>query len=138
MGKQLILCRHLPGAGSTTFATNITKDRNATVRAADDYFYENGPTDGYDFDPTKLGAAHKQCVDRVASDMENGVDLIVVTNTFTKAKDMKKYITLAEENGYSVTSIIIENRHDNKSVHGVPETTMERMEKEILNNLKLR
>ena len=136
--KKLILARGLPGAGKTTFATSIVSGRNGTVRAGDDYFYENGPTDGYDFDATKLGAAHKQCADRVEIDMINSVEMIVVTNTFTKARDMKNYIVMAEKWGYSVTSIIIENRHNNKSVHGVPVGTIDKMEKDLLNNIKLR
>lgn len=138
MNKQLILLRGLPGAGKTSLAEFITEGINSTIRAADDYFYENGPTDGYDFDPTKLGVAHKECVNRVKDDMKEGVDMIVVTNTFTKAKDMKKYIELADKFDYRFSSIIVENRHGNKSVHGVPDSTMDKMEKELLNNLKFK
>jgi predicted kinase len=50
-----------------------------------------------------------------------------VTNTFTTEKEMKPYLELAEKYDYRVVSMIIENRHGNDSLHGVPEFVMEKM-----------
>lgn len=107
------------------------------VYSADDYFYENGPNPGeYDFDREKLGAAHGQCKARTESAMASGVAKVFVANTFTTEKEIKPYKELAEQYGYMLMSIIVENRHGNKSVHGVPEETMVAMEERF--NVKLR
>jgi hypothetical protein len=52
---------------------------------------------------------------------------IVVSNTFTQEWEMAAYYELAEKYGYRVTSIIVENRHDGKNIHGVPEDRVEIM-----------
>ena len=138
--KTLFLLRGLPGAGKTSAAKALSGNMdNSSIHAADDYFYENGPNPSkYDFDGSKLGIAHKTCVSRVKKDMEDGVEKIFVTNTFTKEKDMKVYMKMAEEHGYITISMIIENRHGHESVHGVPTETLDRFEKELMNNIKLK
>jgi hypothetical protein len=40
---------------------------------------------------------------------------------------MEAYYLLAEELGYMVVSMIVENRHGGKNVHGVPEDRLEIM-----------
>jgi hypothetical protein len=40
---------------------------------------------------------------------------------------MEPYLKLAEKYDYKVVSLIVENRHGNKSVHNVPDETMEKM-----------
>jgi hypothetical protein len=40
---------------------------------------------------------------------------------------MKDYFDLANTYGYKIVSLIIENRHGNKSIHNVPEETMDKM-----------
>jgi len=52
---------------------------------------------------------------------------IVVSNTSTTEKEMEPYLKLAEKYDYKVVSLIVENRHGNKSVHNVPDETMEKM-----------
>lgn len=52
---------------------------------------------------------------------------IVVSNTSTTEKEMQPYLDLAKEFGYTVVSLIVENRHGNSSVHGVPKETLEKM-----------
>jgi len=59
--------------------------------------------------------------------MENGINKLIVSNTFTEEWEMDAYYKLAEKLGYMVTSIIVENRHGNKSVHDVPQETINRM-----------
>ncbi len=41
---------------------------------------------------------------------------------------MEPYLKLAEKYDYKVVSLIVENRHGNKSVHNVPDETMEKNE----------
>ena len=54
---------------------------------------------------------------------------IVVSNTFTTEKEMKPYYKLAEQYGYRVHSLIVENRHGGINEHNVPDETLEKMKK---------
>jgi predicted kinase len=82
--------------------------------------------DFYDFDASKLYQAHKQCQQYTEDAMNEGWN-VVVSNTFTTEKELKPYLDLAVKYGYSVTSMIVENRHGNASIHDVPEETMQKM-----------
>jgi predicted kinase len=129
--KTLYLIRGLPGAGKSTFAEQLSTN----ICEADMYFMRNGK---YEFDLNKLGAAHLWCRDRCEDFMKDGVSSIVVSNTLTSEKELKPYIELAEKYEYRVVSVIIENRHGNKSTHNVPEETLDRMEDRLRSNIKLR
>jgi hypothetical protein len=52
---------------------------------------------------------------------------IVVSNTFTQEWEMEAYYKLAEQYGYKVFSIIVENRHDGVNQHGVPDDKLQQM-----------
>jgi hypothetical protein len=100
------------------------------VFEADQYFYDENYN--YNFDVTKLHAAHMDCQRRVEelmkiSDTTQYGSEIVVSNTSTTKKEMEPYLKLAEKYGYKVVSLIVENRHGNTSVHNVPDETMEKM-----------
>ncbi len=127
--KQLILLRGLPGAGKSTFANFIWQ--SGVIFEADQYFYDN--EGNYNFDVTKLGAAHKDCQSRVEQAMKTHEENpqyypeIVVSNTSTTEKELQPYIDLANKYDYKVISLIVENRHGNKSVHNVPDEKLEQM-----------
>jgi predicted kinase len=118
--KTLILLRGLPGSGKSTLAKAI----GGLNVEADMFFTKEGE---YKFDPTKLKRAHDWCHDVVENWMDDGQPLIVVSNTFTQAWEMEFYFTLAKTYGYQVHSIIVENRHNGKNVHGCPEDKVEAM-----------
>ena len=59
--------------------------------------------------------------------MSDGEEKIVVSNTFTQEWEMKPYFEWAEDFGYKVFSIIVENRHGGENVHNVPQETLEKM-----------
>jgi hypothetical protein len=52
---------------------------------------------------------------------------IVVSNTFTQEWEIQPYYVLAEKYGYRVFSLIAENRHEGKNIHGVPDDKLELM-----------
>ena len=81
----------------------------------------------YKFDVTKLKNAHSWCQDMVYMDMLKDVPTIVVSNTFTQEWEMEAYYKLAKEHGYTVFSLIVENRHGGKNTHGVPDDKLEIM-----------
>lgn len=141
MNKVLYILRGLPGSGKSTVANSLTStDR---VFEADKYFYDS---DGnYNFDGSKLGEAHAWCKEQVEFCMmpaENGETNwfpnlpIVVSNTNTTEKEFKPYVELAEKYGYAVVFLVVENRHGNKSLHDVPEASLDKMEKRF--QIKLR
>lgn len=146
MNGTIYLLRGLPGSGKTSFAMELAyglmkaseDELDVRVCSADDYFYENGPNPGvYDFDPTRLGVAHKQCQERVLEQMESPFsNSVIVANTLTTDKEMKPYIKMAQENDYKIVSLIVENRHGSKSIHNVPDMALDRMEERFTVKLK--
>jgi adenylate kinase family enzyme len=120
--KQLMLIRGLPGSGKSTVAKLFDK---ALHFEADMYFLD---ADGnYQFDASKIKNAHNWCRHSVMDAMKEGHPIVVVSNTFTQEWEMEVYYLLAEELGYRVTSMIVENRHDGKNIHGCPDDKIEQM-----------
>jgi len=119
--KELYLLRGLPGSGKSTLAKSI----GGSHFEADMYFIRDGK---YSFDVSKLSNAHSWCSASVYGKMANGTPKIVVSNTFTKEWEMDNYNKMAEEHGYTVYSLIVENRHGGKGIHDVPEETIQNME----------
>lgn len=123
-GKMLYLVRGLPGSGKSTFAQTLAEALGATHLEADQYFTnEEGE---YFWVPELVHRAHKWCENYALISFREG-ETIVVSNTFTREKEMKPYLDMAEFYGYDVTTLIVENRHGNVSVHDVPEETMTKM-----------
>jgi predicted kinase len=120
--KKLFLIRGLPGSGKTTLAEQL----GYPVFEADQYFIDS-ETNEYKFDASKLKIAHKWCQLRVEHSMEDNIDKIVVSNTFTQEWEMDTYYELAKKYGYTVFSIIVENRHGGVNQHGVPEDKLQQM-----------
>ena len=120
--KQLILLRGLPGSGKSTVAKLFDK---ALHFEADMYFLD---ADGnYQFDASKIKNAHNWCRHSVMDAMKEGHPIVVVSNTFTQEWEMEVYYLLAEELGYRVISMIVENRHEGKNIHGCPDDKIEQM-----------
>jgi predicted kinase len=125
---DLILLRGVPGSGKTTLANVILQQPNNNpqeILSADDFFEgENGE---YNFDPTKLKEAHNYCQFRCSERMRQQKVRIVVANTFTQEWEMDEYFKMAERYNYRVHTIIVENRHGNENIHGVPEDKLQQM-----------
>ncbi len=125
---ELILLRGLPGSGKSTLAKIILQLRSTDepeVLSADDFFEDK---DGdYNFDATKLREAHNYCQFRCSERMRQQKARIVVANTFTQEWEMDEYYKMAERYNYRVHTVIVENRHGNVNVHGVPEDKLQQM-----------
>jgi GTPase SAR1 family protein len=129
MEKMLYLVRGLPSSGKTTLARQLTSN----VFEADYYFYDN---DGnYNFIPSKIKEAHKECQEFVGYAMESSISKIAVSNTSTQDWELQPYYELATKYGYTVFSIVVENRHGGVNQHGVPEDKLEQMRNRF--NIKL-
>ena len=127
--KKLYIVRGLPGSGKSTFAEALVGS-DFLVCEADKYFIVDGE---YKFDATKLRQAHEWCKNRVETYMKDSLvneqfyREIAVSNTFTQEWEMEAYYKLAEQYGYMVFSIIVENRHGGKNLHGVSADKLEQM-----------
>ena len=127
--KKLYIVRGLPGSGKSTFAEALVGS-DFLVCEADKYFIVDGE---YKFDGTKIKQAHEWCRNRVETYMKDSLvndqfyREIAVSNTFTQEWEMELYYKLAEQYGYVVFSIIVENRHGGKNAHGVPDEKLEQM-----------
>lgn len=132
--KQLIILRGVSGAGKSTVA-EIISEGYWPICEADQYHYtENGV---YDWKPENVGKAHAWCQSVVRDAMASNIKKIIVSNTSTTEKELKPYFTLAEEFGYQVISLVVENRHGNDSIHEVPQHIRDQQEKRLRSSLKL-
>ncbi|MEN9656145.1 MAG: hypothetical protein RL311_1091 [Bacteroidota bacterium] len=118
--KILYIVRGIPGSGKSTFANSL----GCPVFEADMYFMIDGE---YKFEADKLKLAHNWCKLRVEHSMEDDFQKIAVSNTFTQEWEMEAYYEMAKQYGYTVFSVIIENRHGGVNEHGVPEDKLKMM-----------
>jgi predicted kinase len=124
MEKELFLLRGLPGAGKTTLAKSLVK-KDFCHKEADMFFVDR---DGnYRFEPLKIKDAHQWCQEEIDFLMRLEHSPIVVSNTFTQEWEMDPYYKLAEQHGYRVYSLVVENRHMGVNQHGVPTDKLEQM-----------
>ena len=117
----LYAIRGLPGSGKTSFAKSL----NLNFYEADQYFekFNNNK-----FDHKLLEKAHQYCYQSVKQELQRGKST-VVSNTMTSKEELKEYENLARTLNVKFVSMILENRHNGKSVHSVPSTTIEQMRK---------
>lgn len=88
---------------------------------ADMYFVKDGV---YQFDRTKLGAAHRWCENQTYRSLVGGFDTWV-SNTFTTKKELKPYFDIAKETDSAI--VVMTMNGGFKNVHDVPEETLYKM-----------
>lgn len=122
--KTLILLRGLPGSGKSTFAKTLV-NKDYCHKEADMFFVDS--EGNYKFELSKIRDAHRWCQEEVDFLMKYEHSPLVVSNTFTQEWEMGEYYKLAEKYGYTVFSIIVENRHGGVNEHGVPAEKLQQM-----------
>lgn len=123
MEKSLVIVRGLPGSGKSTFAKLISAHPDF-ICTADDFLMVNGK---YTWSPETAGGAHLKCQNKCKTLMKSKIPLIIVANTSTTERELRPYYDLAKEFGYTVFSVIVENRHEGENSHDVPEETLKKM-----------
>lgn len=112
---ELLLVRGLPGSGKSTLAKQMLD----FVHIEADMFFVG--SDGvYRFDADKVGEAHNWCQAMARELLAKGGN-VVVSNTFTRAWEMKPYA----EMGVPFRVVTCNGRFGN--CHGVPAEVIERM-----------
>ena len=80
---------------------------------------------GYNFDISKIKAAHNWCFYNSMRALEDG-NCVIVSNTFTTNWEMERYVKLKEV--FPELNIIIINVTTQfETIHGVPEETIKKM-----------
>jgi predicted kinase len=122
--QTLYLIRGVPGSGKSTLAYQLFNSGLVDhVFEADEYFIKDGE---YQFDSTKLSKAHLHCQQRTVNALLEGLN-VCVSNTSTTRKEIETYEQIAKQFGATFVSVIVENRHGNRSLHGVPEDKLQQM-----------
>lgn len=121
----LYLIRGVPGSGKSTLAENMTEFGIVDFHLeADQFMIDNH--DNYKFDPSLLHKCHKACQDSTFLALANDYN-VAVSNTSTTEKEVQVYQQIALQAGAKFVSIIVENRHEGKNVHKVPEDKLQQM-----------
>jgi predicted kinase len=125
--KAVVLLRGIPGAGKTTVARWIKRvQAKSTIWSADDHFVVNGV---YLFNGAQLGTAHRSCQLGFSTWAMMAVRGIgVVDNTNIALKDLRVYLNMAAMHNLPTEIWSIQPPPDlARSVHNVPQKTMERL-----------
>lgn len=121
---KLIIVRGAMGSGKSTFANKLTnklirfgyKPTDICHFEADQFFMDE--YGNYNFVPTKLWLAHKQCLEKTKKCLLRD-KIVIVANTFATKKEMKPYMDFADENDIPVEVYRCTGEYQN--VHGVPD-----------------
>lgn len=136
MEKTLILLRHVPGSGASSFAKSLINIYNlaniSCLHAEADQYFENRK-----FNYKELPDAHYECQAKCKQGMLDNISLIVISNTMTSEEELKPYYNLAIQYSYRVVSLIVENRHGGTNVHNVPEETIKKYKNRLKQNISL-
>lgn len=131
--KILLVFRGLPGSGKSFLANymkNFAKSKgfSASIYSADDYFTDS-ETKKYEFDGSKIGRAHSQCLTNVIKAFKNSIECIIIDNTNSTCWEYNNYLALADVFGYThrVLEIVCQgnntiNAFHARTIHEVPLT----------------
>lgn len=134
--KTVYILRGVPGCGKSTLAEELTNNnKSSVICSADDYHMHDGK---YVWDESRSHAAHLWCMQLFEENLKDETEIIVVSNTNVKHRDIKYYRNLALEYDYKVFVLVVENWHEGVNTHDVPEESLKRMENSIRSNIKLR
>lgn len=135
MSKIVYILRGIPGCGKSTLAKfifcGVEKGTTAAYCSADMFFMKNGE---YNFELSKLAAAHEYCRFNFTLAVQNTIDVIIIDNTNTTHKEFKFYKDEAVKAGYQVQIITVGEFSEEalatyaaRNIHGVPIEKLKQM-----------
>jgi predicted kinase len=121
---KIKIMRGVPGSGKSTVAKAIRQEAvdmeyHPYIVSADDYFVKDGQ---YQFDPTKLGDAHRFCMKSFLFAVNDRMSPIIVDNTNINLEDVAPYVAVGEALGYDVEVVQVDTEPTiaaGRNVHGV-------------------
>jgi predicted kinase len=128
---KLTLIRSLPGAGKTTLAIKLAKEKNGVAVSADDFFtHEDG---SYKWTGKLIAAAHQYCLGTAFYHLSRGKD-VFVHNVFASKWTIEQYVDFAHGNGYEWDIVEPTTKWKNDvaecvkhNTHGLTEASIQRM-----------
>jgi len=75
----------------------------------------------------RMAYAYRACKRDTETVMREMGEDVVVSNVFPTQRSLKNYKKLAEQYGYDVTYIVVENRRGGQNVHNVPDDVLDSM-----------
>jgi len=120
----------VPGSGKSYWIKQNVP--NAVVCSADHFF--TGEDGVYRWFPDGLYPAHEACFEKYQKALLDGLKDVVVDNTNTKTKFLRRYVQLANKHG--ITPTVVHVKCDPvvaaaRNTHGVPAETVAKMHDEI-------
>lgn len=125
--------RGVSGAGKSTVASLLSTMEDAVHVEADMFRMVDGK---YVHDVDKNHYVHQSCFDTAKEQMALERKNVIVANTSTRKRDVKKYKELCESMGYRFISIIVENYHSTGDTHNVPQDHKDKMERQLRESMK--
>lgn len=137
--KTVVLMRGIPGVGKSYV---VNQQFSKAFVCSTDRFFINPRTQAYEFDASKLGEAHGNCLKAFLHAITDNEPLVVVDNVNAKALDMAPYVALGEAFGYHVRIITLLPTMSlpdiaKRNVHGVPLEKIQRYDVELTVESKL-
>lgn len=136
MIKQVKVMRGIQGSGKSTYAKLLRQcsyeaGELPLIVSADDFFVGHN---GYKFDPTKLGEAHKWCMQRFLQALKDGMSPVIVDNTNINLEDISPYVAVGQALDYDVEIIQVNTPPEiaaSRNVHGVGENQVYALHKRL-------
>lgn len=123
--NSIILLRGLPGSGKSTLAEMLSENGKYPIYSVDQYFTDE--EGNYNFNHLQNYLAYDACILNVKNAIQNETEKIFVDNTFTLDWEMEPYFKLAEDSGYRIFVVTVENYHGQPNIHGITDEQIKKM-----------
>tara|TARA_B100000579_G_scaffold437987_1_gene470547 strand:+ start:807 stop:1283 length:477 start_codon:yes stop_codon:yes gene_type:complete len=118
--KTVIITRGLSGSGKSTIAQTIAgsasyNNCSVAIHETDQYFMVDGE---YKFDPSLIRVNHSKNFEAFCNSIDDGVHIVINSNTNTRHWEYMNYVEYASKNGYNVQIIdLYDNGFTTEELH---------------------
>lgn len=126
--KILTIFRGCPGSGKSTLAKALATAKNGVICSTDDFFLDDKGV--YQFNMKKLGFNHQANQEKARKLMKEEHPCVIIDNTNITRKEMKPYVDMAAEFGYTVHYVAVHCDVEvciKRNTHNVPEAIIRSM-----------